>query len=524
MQITLKRIIFLLLLLFAGFQSLGGDSLNVNSFNTFKLLKMGNGWLETGNMAGLALNQQAKSWNIETGYDYNNGQFHLIREGGNINDYSFSTQSFQSLGKRIFLYGKFAYHSLDETGGQWNGTYDPYNGNPYILADSLSGTRYHKENYNLAGGIGFKLNDRISLGAGFDYDVGVAAKQKDPRPQNNYMRFKINPALIFATSKYKLGVDLGYKNKKEEIDYNVLRSNFLPSYFAFKGFGFFTKVVDSRYYRFLTANEFFGGVQFEGKLGKVQSLTELRFNYDVEGIEDGITEIRKMDGGEWRTFQVVLHQQFNLRKELTHHRFSGGFSFFNGDGNEFLQNLVNDGKSNTPTFVTIGENLKFNRQTISGKISYNYLRLKDPGRIDWDVLAGFNYLKNSEKYYYIPEIFSSGYAKITGIFSIQKNLYFGKCHLAFSLKSGYTSNLSKDLQLSSLPEITKYQRKDVYQQEFDYYTSNVLTSGGEVKIGRNFMTIHQPGQIYLSLCCDRQNQLNDGKSLNCFGAKLGILF
>ncbi|MCK9411569.1 MAG: hypothetical protein M0Q53_04655 [Prolixibacteraceae bacterium] len=524
MQITLKRQFLFFVLLATSFPSLAGDSLYVNTFNTFRLLKMVNGWLETGNMAGLVLNQQNKSWKIETGYDNSNGQFHLIRDGENVNDYSLSTESFQTLGKRIFLYGKFACHSLDETGGQWNGTYDPYNGNPYILSDSLSGTTYHKENYNLAGGIGFSLNDRISLGAGLDYYIGVAAKQKDPRPKNIYIRFKVNPALIFTTSKYKLGIDIGYKIKIEEIDYNVLRSNFLPSYFAYKGLGFFDRIVDTRYYRFLTAHEFLGGVQFEKKRGNIPSLTELRFNYDVEGIEDGITEIRKKDGGEWRTYQVVLTEQVCIQNGLSHYRITGGFTFFNGDGNEFLQNLVNSGQFNTPTYVTIGENLKFNRQTFRGQISCNYLKHKDQGRIDWDATVGVNYLNNREQYFYIPELFGAGYSNITGNLFIQKNLYFGKCHLALSLNLGYTSDLSKDLQLSSLPEITKKQRQDVYLQEFDYYTSNVLKSGGEVKIGRKFMATHQPAQVYLSLCCDRLNQLNEGRSFNYFGAKIGMVF
>ena len=129
-------------------------------------------------------------------------------------------------------------------------------GIPIFLADSLSGTTYHKENYNLVGGVGYKLNDRISLGAGVDYYVGVAAKQKDPRPLNTYMRFKFNPALILTTSKYKLGFDIGYKSIKEEISYKVERSNFDPSFFTFKGFGFYSMDIGQSFYRLLKANEF----------------------------------------------------------------------------------------------------------------------------------------------------------------------------------------------------------------------------------------------------------------------------
>ncbi|MEK7719178.1 MAG: DUF6850 family outer membrane beta-barrel protein [Bacteroidota bacterium] len=524
MQINLKRKILFILLLAACYPGFAGDTLHVKSFNTFRLVKSYNSWLETGNIAGLVYNQPTNSVSSEAGFDKRDGDYHRIMEGNEINDYSFSTESFQSQKKRIFLYGKFAFYSVDETGGQWNGTYDPYNGNPYILADSLSGTTYHKENYNLVGGVGYKLNDRISLGAGVDYYVGVAAKQKDPRPLNTYMRFKFNPSLILTTTNYKLGFDIGYKSLKEEIDYTVKRLNFDPTFFAFKGFGFYTRDIGISYYRLLTVNEFFGGVQFEKKLKKVPTLTELRFNYDVEGIEDGGSEIRKLDGGDWRTYCATLKEQINYRKGFTRHSFTGVFSFFNGDGNEISQSIIHEGTSNVSTYVTTGINLKFNRQTISGTVSYNYLKLKDQDRIDWDVTAGVNFLNNSEQYFYIPEIFSSGYANVTGNLSLQKNLYFGKCHLALSLNSGYTLNLSNDLQLSTLPEITKKQRKDVYRQEFDYYASSVMKTGGEVKIGGNFLNIKNLDQVYLGFSYDQVNQIGGNKNFNMICTRIGFVF
>ncbi len=524
MRINLKRKILFILLLAACYQGFAGDTLHVKSFNTFRLVKSENSWLETGNIAGLVYNQPTNSVNFEAGFDKRDGDFHRVREGNKINNYSFSTESFQFQKKRIYLYGKFAYHSVDEMGGQWNGTYDPYNGNPYILADSVSGTNYHGENYNLLGGVGYKWNDRISLGAGVDYYVGVAAKQKDPRPKNTYMRFKFNPALIISTSKYKLGIDIGYRNLKEEIEYDVFRSNFSPSYFTFKGFGFYTRDIGQDFYRLLIAHEFLGGVQFEKKLKRLPTLTELRFSYDLESIDDGNSVIRKLDGGEWRTYNVQLNEQINIRKGLSSHLFKGSFTFFNGDGNEFLQNIVYEGTWNVPKYVTVGENLKFNRQTISGTVSYNYLKLKDQDRIGWDVTAGVNFISNSEQYFYIPEIFSSGYSNVTGNFSLQKNLYFRKCHLAISLNSGYTSNLSNDLQLSTLPEITKKQRKDIYQQEFDYYASSVMKAGGEVKIGGNFLNIKNLDQVYLSLSYDQVNQIGGSQNFNMICTRLGFVF
>ena len=524
MQINVKKRLLVILLLAMFIQGYAGDSLRVNSFNTFRLIRTENSWLETGNAAGLVFNQLTNRVNFETGLDHGEGDYHRMREGNSINDYSFSTESFQVLKKRMFVYGKFAYHYRDESGGQWNGTYDPYNGNPYILADSVSGINYHKEYYNLAGGMGYKLNKKIALGCSIDYYAGVAAKQKDPRPLNVYVRFKINPGLIITTKKYKLGIDAGYSNRKEEIGYDVFRSNFSPSYFTFKGFGFYSKEIGTGFDRFVTANEYYGGIQLEKKLKHTSTLTEIRFNYNAEGTEDGSSVIRKLDGGDWITYNAVLNEQINIRKALISNIIKANFSFFSGDGNEYLQNVVYEGTWNVPRYVTSAVYFKFNRQTLNGTVSYNYLKMKDEGRINWDVKATANILNNTEHYYYIPEIFSSDYTNITGELCLQKNLYFGKYHLALALNSGYTSSLTNDLQLSPLTEITKKERTDVYQQEFDFYTSSLFKVGGEIKLGSNFIKAKNIGQTYLSLYFDQVQQIDGNQDFSRFGAKLGFAF
>jgi len=209
MQFNLKDKFFLIVLLAMAYQGFAGDTLHVKTFNSFKLLKSDNAWLGTENVAGLVFNKSEIKAGFEAGIDNGGGDLHRIREGKSFNDYSFLTESYQIQKNRLYIYGKFAYHFVDDNGGQWNGTYDPYSGNPYILADSVSGVTYHKENYNLSGGVGYKLNERFSLGCGAEYYAGVAAKQKDPRPQNIFVRFTFNPAIIFTGEKYKLCIDLG---------------------------------------------------------------------------------------------------------------------------------------------------------------------------------------------------------------------------------------------------------------------------------------------------------------------------
>jgi hypothetical protein len=144
--------------------------------------------------------------------------------------------------------------------------------------------------------------------------------------------------------------------------------------------------------------------------------------------------------------------------------------------------------------------------------------------MNWDVVTAVNFISNNEKYYYIPEIFTSSYSNITGNLSVQKNFYLRNIHLAPALNTSYTSNLSNSMLLSTLNEITKTQRKEIYQQELDYYSSDLIKAGAEIKCGKNLDKRKKNNQIYISLRFDYCKQLSGDLYFNMIGAKLGFIF
>lgn len=521
-MINLKRSVVFIALLALAFPGYSGDSLLVNSFNSIRILKTENLWLKTGNSSGLSFNRDKELILFDAGSESRSGDFHRVREGNDINNYFFNTSSYKSIGDKFFMSGSFVYNNFEETGARWSGTYDPYSGNPYLLADSLSGTSWNKENYNLSGGISYLLNDRWVLGCNVDYFAAVAAKQKDPRPQIMLTSFAIAPSFILKKETYNLGFNIGYKNRKEEINYYTFRSSFAPTYFMFKGFGFYSKEIDAKFDRFQTSSELFGGVQFNKNFREMQNLTELRFKYSFEGIEDGSSTVIKEDGGDWVTMQIELNEQLKKTNGKNIHLLEGNFSFLNGEGTEYVQNRVKDGDNYK--YITIAKNMKFKRQAVSGNISYNYLKMLDKNRIDWDIKATVTGINNSEKYYYIPEIFTSSYLNAGGSVEIQKNFYIGKIHLAPSVSSGYSSNLSNSILLSGLPEITKNQRSEIYTQEFDYYTADLLKLGGKIQLGYSPQNVKSIDQINLSLLVDYWNPVELETNTTFVSAKIGFVF
>jgi len=521
-MIFLRRSCVLLILLVSAIDGYSGDTLQVNSFNSFRLINIENLWLSTGNSSGLFFNGSKKLIAFDAETTLKNGDFHRISEGGDIDKYSFNTGSYLSIGDKLFAEGSFAYNNLDEKGARWSGTYDPYRGNPYLLTDSLSGTSWHKENYRLTGQLAYTFSNNLILGCGVNYFVAVAAKQKDPRPENMVTQIEFHPSLILLKNNYNLGFDIGYRNRKEEIQYNTYRSNFTPNYFMFKGLGFYSKEIEDGYYRFQSCREVFAGMQFEKEFEGLQSLSELRFNYTSEGIEDGGSVIAKEDGGDWKTYEVKLNQQLKRINDKNIHVIGGKFNFFNGDGTEYTQTKVKEG--DVTRYITISKNLKFTRQTIFGEISYNCLKMLNKNDVDWDINTSITAINNSEKYYYVPEIFTSSYFNIAGNAEIQKNFYFGVMHFAPSINARYSSNISSNVFLSNLTEITNTQRQEIYMQEFDFYTADVLNLGGEIQLGYFPKNIKSIDQMNLCLMFDYWTQMEMQTKSTLVSVKVGFVF
>ena len=523
MIINYKKSAGLLMLLFVFTSGFGGDNPGMNSFNSIRLIESDNNWLRTGNSAGMIFNDDRNAVMFQGGMNYGDGSFHRIMEASERDDYFFTTESYRKLNDRIFLYGRFTYHNLDEKGALWNGTYDPYRGNPYILGDSVSGATYHKENYELAGKMAYKLSRTLSLGSAVSYFVAMGAKQKDPRPENTVTMFTINPSLLIRKENFKAGIDAGYRHRKEVIDYiKFVSDNSDPTYFMFKGFGFFNSMISGGTERHQSMNEIFGGLQFEKKIMGIPFLTEVRFNGTKEKIEDGSSTIRKEDAGDWNTSGFDLSEQLAFDAGPGHHRLKALFSYFNGDGIEYMQDVVY--VDNVAEYQTVAKYSKFNREVYQAAVHYDYWKMLDKDRLSWMVKAGINFKDNQEAYHYIPETFTSSYSNLGADLEIQKDFYCGSLHFSPVAGAGYVWNLTSDLFLSDDPGITLKQNTGIYEHEFDYYTSGLFRLNGKLAIGYQPRKLKDIGEIYLDVSYNYCEQTDHNDHYGLFSAKLGFIF
>jgi len=370
--------------------------------------------------------------------------------------------------------------------------------------------------------LAYRHSDRLTIGTAIDYYARVGAKQKDPRPTTTTSFIGIHPSVILTRSNSTLGFDLGFSNREENIEYSTMRSNLTPVFFMFKGYGFYTKELDSGFDRYQSAKNLTAGIQLEKGKGEKTAMTELRLDYGLESVTDGSSVIRKEDGGEWEKLQAGLSHRLT-KKTGNHLRTLGGKAcFFAGYGKEFLQDIVYEG--NHPEYITISKNMKFKRFLTTASVFYDYAGMKDPNRSDWMFHTSLDLDNTMEKYYYIPEVFSSSVMNLSGNIFLQKDYYSGKLHFAPSVEGTYHLNLNGSLQLSDLEEILAIQRTDIVSQEFDYACADYLQLKARGRFGFAPGAIRGLNQIFIELGVDYLKPVQSEDKFVSFGSKIAFVF
>nr|WP_321356486.1 DUF6850 family outer membrane beta-barrel protein [uncultured Draconibacterium sp.] len=496
---------------------------SISSFHAFKLFQLKNQWLNSGNIAGLTFNANENIGEVFGEYKLTDGDYKKVREASHLENYSLFAESYLNLNNTHY-YGNFAYQNSDETGNLYTGLFDPYRGNPYVIGDSIPGANIHKESFTLSGGIAKRLTNQLSFGLLADYHIGKSAKQKDPRPRTVITDFSLRPSIIIYLTNNNLGLDLCYRNRKEDIEYQqVVTDDPDPTYFMFKGMGFYSSETGQSKSRFFNQNSLSAGVQFDTKLIGFGSLTEIRGTYCKEITEDGTSTVKKDDAGDWKTFIVELNQQFTKHTQTAIHKITFRTSYFDGDGIEYIQDaILND--DNKTEYITLSKNLKLNRKEFHAAIEFNYLKLCNHEQINWESSVHAHYKLKTEKYYYIPEVFNADYSNLELGVNFEKDFYLRKFCFAPGIILNYHYNINQKLNLSNDETITRRQNKQLYMHDFEYETTDYINVSPRINCAYKLPKSENIDKLFLKVRYEFREVIDSNENMGILTAKLGFMF
>ncbi len=451
------------------------DIVKPTNLLTFKQIEAGSPWLQSGNAAGLAQMQQLFPAEIKLGFNLNDDDFHSVFKGKSNQSFDFSSQSFRKINK-TYLFGSFNYSKSVEKELNFSNNNDPAMNYPYLFIDTIGNDSYDREFFKLAAIISSPVNSKLNWGLSFDYKVGTASQNRDPRPENKVLQTTVSPGLLFKANRFKLGANLTYGYYNEDIDVSVVEENAQHTMFQLHGPGVFTYHASSSFYRLYQQQQFGGGLQTEYKSGNISNLLHSDYKYSVQTIDDGrrggialwaaTRNDARLDGMDW-----IVKDVFSIDKGAKVHQLKAMLHVVNKLGTEFIQRLEKVGATDLEHWITYGEEQKYYSLRTNAELNYQLL-VKDEDNLMKSLFnAGLKYSAFSEKYY-LPNN-DQHYSNLLFAASYLKLFIFPRSSVSTEMKFSYQLNLDNKQNLAG----TIFLVEKMYGPEFNFLTEGFLSPG-----------------------------------------------
>ena len=203
------------------------------------------------NPAFLTQHTLYRSSYLEGSGNLGNGHFIDYNHSDDSRSYGIKTESYYRFNERIMLYGMMSYGN--KRGEDMAGSaFIPDRLLPFDLietTDTCAGDK-ELETYSLGGAIGYKLNNKLALGAEVYYQSANYAKFKDLRHQNSRMLLDVNAGASYDISRmFTLGLAYQYHRTNEAISFGIYGN------------------TDRQYYTLIDLGGFFGRREVFSDLG-----------------------------------------------------------------------------------------------------------------------------------------------------------------------------------------------------------------------------------------------------------------
>lgn len=366
----------------------------------FDFVKESDGWLVSGNAAGL-LSLPVKSVSrIEAAFGKDNGGFVNFHESDDSFDFGLQTESFYRLNERVTLYGLISYdffQGQNMTGSVFS---DPYSHLFDIVeTDPERKGKKQMETYRLSGGFGAALTPRLSIGGKIGYMSRNYAKMRDLRHINSIMDMYVT-----AGARYRIG-----KNVFAGLNYFYRRSVEAVRFQAYGAGG-------KSYYSLISFGAFYGMREiFNGESGYTSSTSQplfdafhggsLQVSFDISPKVNWFHEFgyRHRDGyyGEKSSKTVTFtghsgnifsySSMLTVREPDARHKVSLSAVYDDSSNDENVYRMTGGASDGNSTVEYFGSNEVLSRQTVDAELGYAGWFGTDDLMPDWSLQAGLGY-------------------------------------------------------------------------------------------------------------------------------------
>ena len=265
---------------------------------SIELLKARSLWFNSGNSAGMILDNMRTFGTLEANYNIKNGDFKLKQDGKNESTLGVSSEGGQQLGQ-AYAWGKFSYNNVTQKKTLFNtAMLNPHRGVPYYPVDpNLSD--WKKQEYNLQMKVASRpLWEKFILGIEAQYIAQTGAKQVDPRSEVYYYTINVKPGVLAMFGEHKVGLNFEYENLVDETrSHTNSDAQLNQDVYVMNGLGnHYTSVIGGSQglSSFISnGNKVGGELQYGYGVSDIKFLFNGGYTYRVEDVVSAVTKPKK---------------------------------------------------------------------------------------------------------------------------------------------------------------------------------------------------------------------------------------
>jgi hypothetical protein len=456
-------------------------------------LRRRNGWLASGNAAGLATYSAQDFSDVRLYGSFASGALRDVCSPKRDNRLGLDAQAYQRLGKAT-LYGRFLFDYDMKQAQRWSSMTRP-GSSTFLIGDSTAGNQVC-ETYLIDGGLSLPLGGGLTLGAAFDFEYAANAKRKDIRNKNNYSRYHLRPALMWQRGGVRLGANYAFGSETEKIEWTVYGDKMQHEVFFFEGLWFgpseitTTSITERRFERY--SHEL--ALQSEVKLRRGNLYNALSLTTDEQKV---YVEVEQERGGENRRAAYRYDGQLWLAADRLSHslQWSAGHSYAKSYQNLQQRELV----GYIYQYVQYGRLLRFTESQWDARMSYQLAGLRGAGKgapagsdaawsrswaLTFDASFGFT----EQRFRTFPTVFAQQVRQASASLAFAKSLLTGNGLLDLEAKAMWQTGWGRCVDPVDAEATNGYQyRADLQRASFEYATAQRL--GGMARVRHTWSSL-----------------------------------
>lgn len=218
-------------------------------------------------------------------YSNQNGKFRRPQEADKSQFLGFGANGFQNY-KNWQFYGEFSYNKFAKDSIRFSNVARPYEGNPFITADSIGGN-WRGDELRAKLQVAYPKFGRWTTASDIDYLTEQGNRRNDPRPLYCYLDFKISQSLGFLiNAKNRVSIEALFRRKTEDVETGEFSSTNFKLY-SLRGYGTFDYVPVVRAQRYTEGWGWQFGMNYQHQFDKGIFLVGTKLGYRTEDVEDG---------------------------------------------------------------------------------------------------------------------------------------------------------------------------------------------------------------------------------------------